>query len=102
MRLRLPAVLLAVCLMTAGQTALSVEQLIAFIKSSIQLKQEDRQVASFLSRTKMTERLDDRTIEELQGYGAGLRTVEALKKLRDASTSLPQAQLKPLAPAPSP
>ncbi|MFB3826424.1 MAG: hypothetical protein ACE15B_06625 [Bryobacteraceae bacterium] len=102
MRLRVPGFVLALCLMAAGQTTLSVEQLIAFIKSSIQLKQEDRQVANFLSRTRLTERLDDRTLEELEGYGAGPRTLEALKKLRDATAKLPPAAFKPLAPKPSP
>jgi hypothetical protein len=90
MRFRLLAAFLGVCLAAAGQTALTVDQLVRFIKSSIQLKQPDRQVASYLSRCKMTESLDDRTIEELQGYGAGPRTVEAMTRLRDASQAMPK------------
>ena len=47
MRLRLLAVMAAACLAAAGQTALSVEQLVGFIKSSVQLKQSDKQVAVY-------------------------------------------------------
>ena len=88
------------CLAAAGQTALSVEQLVGFIKSSVQLKQPDKQVAAYLRSCKMTESLDDRTIEEMQGFGAGPRTVEALKQLRDASRDLPK--VTPPAPPPKP
>ena len=102
MHFRLSAALLAVCLAAASQTTLTVDQLIAFIKSSIQLKQADRQVAGFLSRSKLTESLNDRTIEELQGYGAGPKTVEAMKQLRDASRNLPKPRPKPPAAKPSP
>lgn len=102
MRLRMLAVALAVCLGAAAQSALTVEQLARFIKSSVQLKHSDRQVAGYLGRCKMTERLDDRTIEELQGYGAGPRTVEALRHLRDASRDLPVAAPVPPPPQPSP
>lgn len=98
MRFRLLTIALAACLAATAQTTLTVEQLAKFIKSSIELKHSDRQVAGFLSRCKMTERLDDRTIEELQGEGAGPRTVEALQQLRDASRELP----KPAPPAPPP
>jgi hypothetical protein len=79
-----------VCLCAAAQTVLSVEQLVSFMRSSIQLKHADKQVAGFLSRVKLTESLDDRTIEELQGYGAGSKTLEALRELRDASAKLPK------------
>ena len=96
MRFRLLAATMAVALSLTAQTTLSVEQLVAFIKSSIQLKQDDRQVASFLGKCRMTESLDDRTVEELQGYGAGPRTVEAMRQLRDASRALPKP--KPRAP----
>jgi hypothetical protein len=90
-----------------AQTTLSVEQLYSFINSSIRLKHADKQVASFLKNVKMTERLDDRTIEELQGLGAGPRTVEALRGLATASQTLPKATPKAVEtpssiPAPTP
>lgn len=99
---RVPALALVLCLCLAAQTTLSIEQLIAFIKSSVQLKQDDRQVAGFLSHCKLTESLDDRTIEELQGFGAGPRTVRALQQLRDASRALPQPRFTPPPPVPAP
>lgn len=69
-----------------------------FIESSIKLKQEDRRVAEYLKKVKLTERLDDRTIETWQGLGAGPRTVEALRNMAEASSALP----KPGPPAPKP
>lgn len=100
---RLLTAVVAVALCASAQTTLTVAQLMAFIKSSIELKQPDRQVAAYLSKCKMSERLDDRTIEEMQGEGGlGQRTLEALKQLRDASESLPKAQPKPPAPKPVP
>src|SRR5581483_2095243 len=102
MLLRVVFALLAACAGALAQTALSVDQLTSFLKSSLQLKQPDRQVARFLERVKMTERLEDRTIEEMQGYGIGPKTVEALQQLRDASQNLPVAQPKTAAAKPAP
>lgn len=85
------------CLMAAAGLAiasdmsLTVEKLRAFIRSTVELKQPDRQVAEYLHHVKMVEKLDDRTIEELQSLGAGPKTVAALHDLRDSSVSLPQA-----------
>jgi len=81
----------SLALSAAGEMPLTVAKLTDFIKSAIQLKQPDKQVAETLRHFKMTEKLDDRTIEELQSLGAGPRTVAALKELGDASASLPQA-----------
>lgn len=100
MRVRLLTAALAVCICSFAQTALSVDQLVSFIRSSIKLKQSDKEVAGFLEKVKMTQRLDDRTIEELQGEGAGPKTVAALHALRDASASL--AKPAPMKPKPAP
>jgi hypothetical protein len=58
---RLLSVLFAISL-TASAQSLSVKQLMSFLQSSIQIKQTDKEVAGFLAKAKMTERLDDRTI----------------------------------------
>lgn len=106
--MRIAAAVLAACLGAWAQSTLTVEQLARFIKSSVQLKHPDRQVAAYLSRCKMSERLDDSMIEELQGYGAGPRTLEAMRRLRDASRDLPAAARpapeakRPTIPPPSP
>lgn len=87
----IPALLIlvaALALPAASDMRLSVQDLVAFIRSSINLKQPDRQVAEYLKHVKLSNKLDDRTIEELQGMGAGTKTVAALRELRDSSTSL--------------
>src|SRR6266566_126110 len=92
---------LSVCLLWA-QAKLSVDQLCTFVQSSIKLKHPDKQVASYLMKLKLSERLDARTIEELQGLGAGPATMEALRKIVETSASLPPAQPKPVRIAPTP
>ena len=99
MRYRLLAAVFAACLVAAAQP-LSVEKLVGFIQSSQQLikegKQTDGEVAKFLSKVTLTDRLDDRTIEEMQGLGIGAKTLQALQALRDRSKELPAT--KPIAP----
>ena len=56
---------------------MTVAQLVMFIRSSVELKQPDRQVAEYLRHVKLTDKLDDRTIEDLQSLGAGPKTVAA-------------------------
>jgi len=102
---RQPAVRTALIILLAAvlwaQARLNVDQLSAFVQSSIQLKHPDRQVAAYLLKLKLTERLDSRTIEELQGMGAGPATVEALRKLSESSASLPAPPPKPVKIAPA-
>src|SRR5690348_1586682 len=92
----------AVCLLAFGQAALSVNQLREFLKSSVQMKLSDQEVAKYLKTIKLSERLDDRTIEDLQGQGLGPKTVAALKILRDATASLKEAKPEPPPPPPPP
>ena len=82
----------------SGEMKISVQDLIKFIRSSIELKQPDKQVADYLKHIKLTNKLDDRTIEDLQGMGAGARTVAALKELRDGSEKLAPSPPTPAAP----
>jgi hypothetical protein len=106
MRFRLLAAVFAVCFVAMGQS-LSVDKLIAFLQSSQKLikegKMSDRELASYLTRVKLTERLDDRTIEELQGSVAlGPKTLEALHALRDHSQAFAAAKLAPPEPKATP
>ena len=95
LRLRSAFVLLALCGSAAfAQRQMSVPQLVSFIRSSIQLRQDDREVANVVRRIRLSNRLDDKTVEELEGMGAGPRTVAALKQLETATAAL--------APAPPP
>jgi hypothetical protein len=99
MRIRVTLLLIIACLTTVAQTrSWSVDQLLIFLRSSIKLKQPDSQVAGELKKVKLTQRLDDVTIEGLQGEGLGSKTVQALKELAATTGSLPA----PPPPAPKP
>jgi hypothetical protein len=107
MRLRLAQVLLVVsaillCAPSEAQQSLTVDQLVSFVRSSIKLKQPDRQVAAYIAKLRLSEHLDPRTVEELEGEGAGPKTMAALKELATASESLPKAQPKVQKTAPPP
>jgi hypothetical protein len=82
--------LVVVLSMGAGaQSKLTVEQLVSFVKSSIQLRHDDRAIANFIKKNvKLSNRLDARQVEDLQGMGAGPQTVAALKSLITESASL--------------
>jgi hypothetical protein len=96
----LVAVFLGATLAAFGQRAMSVPDLVTFIKSSIQLRNDDRAVASMVRHLKLTNRLDTGTVEDLQGLGAGPQTLAALRELITTSASLPAGA--PVAPAPPP
>jgi hypothetical protein len=92
-----------VCALTSlAQQQLSVSKLVEFIHSSITLKTSDKEVAGFLAGVKLTEKLDTRTVESLQGQGAGPKTVEALMRLATASASLTPPAPTIAAPKPKP
>jgi hypothetical protein len=84
----------------ASDIRLTVDQLVAFIKSAVKLKQPDRQVAEYLRHVKITNRLDDQTIEDLQSIGAGTKTVAMLKELGESSAKLEAPPPAPVAVAP--
>src|ERR1035437_2873002 len=100
MRLRLLAAVFAVSVAATAQTPMSVEELYSFVQSSQRFikegKMTDRELASFLGKSKLTERLDDRSVEQFQGLGIGPKTLEALQRLRDQSKTLVAA--KPIEP----
>jgi hypothetical protein len=77
---------------------MTVEQLVAFVKSSVQLHEDDRKVAETVQKIHLTNQLDAHTVETLQTLGAGRLTVAALRTLMTDSASLPAAPA--LAPAP--
>jgi hypothetical protein len=82
---------------TLSAQTVSVEMLKQFIHSAVERKQPDKLVAQTLQHMKLSEKLTDDTIEELQSAGAGPRTVAALKELGTVT-----AKLAPPAPPPPP
>jgi hypothetical protein len=99
---RVVAALVAACFLAFAQGALTVNKLREFLKSSIQMKMTDQEMAKYLKTVKLSERLDDRTIEDLQGQGLGPKTVAALHNLRDATATLKEAAPEPPPPPPPP
>jgi len=95
MRIRVVLLIFAACLTVTAQMQMSVSQLVSFLRSSIKLKQDDKQVADYVKKIKLSNRLDARMIEELQGEGLGPKTVQALGDLREASAGLPAAGFPP-------
>lgn len=99
---RIPLLLCAAALMFA-QRAMTVDQLTQFIRSQIKMKGDDRMTAAYIQKNiKMSQKLEDRTIEELQGMGAGPRTVAALRKLEEESAELAAAPPPPPPPPKAP
>ncbi len=96
--LRVSFLLILACLPALCQMKLNIRQLGSFMESSIRLKHPDKQVAEYLKKVTLTERLEERTIETWQGLGIGPRAVEVLRTLAEASKALPKA----VPPAPKP
>ena len=100
MKLALGLLVLGASLCLA-QMRITVDQLVSFIKSSVELKHDDKQVAAYLKRVRLTNRLTEDVIIDLKAAGAGPRTAEALEELKKASADLPEpaANKRPQAPA---
>src|SRR5712692_1415560 len=105
-RLRLILALILATVAVYAQRQMTVAQLVTFLKSSIQMKNDDRQVADFVRKVRLTNKLDARTIEELQGAGIGPRTLAALRELSASTATLaappPAAPPAPIATIPPP
>jgi hypothetical protein len=85
--------------LAAGQTmTLTVAQLKQVIESSIKLRHSDKQIAEFLRSVTLSDKLDDQTIDDIQSAGAGVKTVEVLKRLGVESASLKEAPPPPPPP----
>lgn len=68
---------------------MNVEQLADFLRSEIALqRQTDKQIAAYLKKVHLTEQLPDKVIVDLEAQGAGPKTIDALKKLREQTASM--------------
>jgi hypothetical protein len=92
MQLRILLALLAACLMAQTQT-MTVARLMDWLRNPATAKESDTELAGFLAKVKLADRLDDRAIESLRGQGVvlGSKTMDALHRLRDQSRNLPEA-----------
>src|SRR5262249_18423601 len=83
----------AVLFVTAAyaQLTMTSDQVMTFIRSSLQLHHDDRKIAEYVKKIKLKDKLEDRKVEELQELGAGPKTVTALRELSASSNTLPDA-----------
>src|SRR5208283_4513483 len=90
--------LLAAALLAIGQQAITVQKLIEFVKSQVQLikqkKGTDKELALSLASIRLSEKLDVSVIEDLQADGAGPLTVKALQRLQQQTSSLKEAVIE--------
>jgi hypothetical protein len=84
-----PLLLLVFCTAIQAQTRMTVEQLRSFVSSSQRLGHSDKQVADYLKKVRLSERLEPGVVEDMQADGTGPRTSEALRELSEKSRSLP-------------
>src|ERR1700683_4539407 len=91
LRIRFLGLLLLLAVAMLAQRAMTVAEVVLFVKNQIKAKGADGATGDYLRKIKLSQRLDDRTIEDLQGQGAGPRTVAALKALETESAGLPAA-----------
>jgi hypothetical protein len=102
---RLAALILGTSVWAAAQAGSSVNDVVALVRSAIEHQRPDAQVAKTLHKMDLTERLDDRVVEELESAGAQPMTVAELEQMRTASQHLKKPAVPPQfasPPEPSP
>ncbi len=73
----------------AAQSGLSYSQLRQFVKSSVEQKLKDKDVANYLKRQVVGFEISDRLVEEFVGWGIGPRTLKALEALQVTTAGMP-------------
>ena len=89
--MKIVLLLMAGALAAWAQRPMTVAELTAFVKSQIKVKGNDRDTAEYLRKVRLTEKLEDKAVEELQGMGAGPKTVAAMRALEEGSKELAAA-----------
>jgi hypothetical protein len=89
---------LAAAFLAMGQQTITVQKLIEFVKSQVQLikqkKGTDKELALSLASIRLSDKLDVSVIEDLQADGAGPLTVKALQRLQQQSSGLRAAVIE--------
>jgi hypothetical protein len=87
----------AVCI-AMSQQSLTVEKLVDFVRGQQKLIQQkkgtDRELADFLAKVRLTEKLEPSVIEDLAAGGLGPLTLKALQKLQEQSRGLKAAVIR--------
>lgn len=103
---QLVCLLLALTAAAPPQTKMTGDQLLGFVKSSVELHEDDRKVADVVRKIQLSNQLDAHLVEILQGLGAGRLTMAALRALSADSANLPAVATPPpklsVAPIPGP
>ena len=81
----------------SAQTGLSYSHLRQFIKSSVEQKLKDKDVANYLKRQVVRFAITDRLVEEFVGWGIGPRTLKALEAIQASTAGLPEPEPEPSA-----
>jgi hypothetical protein len=101
--MRFLAVAILLALPALAQVRLTVDQLRAFLKSSVDLHQADKQVAGYLKKSTLTQRLEPQLFEEFSTMGVGPLTVAVLRDMLLQTKDLPiAAKPVPVAAKPAP
>src|SRR5690349_6329436 len=87
-------VLCGVCAFAAAEEV-SVGDIVNAVRASLEKGDADNSLAKALHKWKLSERLDDHVIEELESEGAGPKSVAELERLRDASHAFPPPAAPP-------
>jgi hypothetical protein len=94
--------LLAIAAVAMGQQSLTVQRLIDFVRDQQKLIQQkkgtDRELAEFLAKVRLTEKLEPSVIEDLEANGIGPLTLKALQKLQEQSRGLKAATIRQVLP----
>ena len=92
MKFRLGLLLMSFALALQAQMQMNVSELADFVRSELALKQHtDKQLAAYLKKIQLTEKLTDKTVTDLVAQGAGPKTEEALRALCAQSASIKHA-----------
>ena len=89
MKFRLALLVVSFALGLQAQMQMNVQQLADFVRSELALGHHtDRQIAAYVKKIELTEKLTDKTIVDLEAQGAGPKTAEALQELRDKTANM--------------
>lgn len=85
-----------------GQPAGSAAGIVSTVRQAVDTGESDARLAKALRKVKLTERLDESVVEELESEGAGPKAVAELEKLSAASQRLAEANPAPVFQHPPP